>query len=51
MRFDSYHPFLNLLFFVAVIAFTIWWTHPVFLAVSYVCAFIYSIKLRGVRSS
>ena len=50
MRFDSYHPFLNLLFFVAVIAFTIWWTHPVFLAVSYVCAFIYSIKLRGVRS-
>ena len=50
MRFDSYHPFLNLLFFVAVIAFTIWWTHPAFLAVSYACAFIYSIKLRGLRS-
>lgn len=50
MRFDSYHPFLNLLFFVAVIAFTVWWTHPVFLAVSYVCAFVYSVKLRGLRS-
>jgi len=50
MRFDSYHPFLNLLFFAAVITFTIWWTHPAFLAVSYVCAFVYSIKLRGVRS-
>ena len=50
MRFDSYHPFLNLLFFVAVIAFTIWWTHPAFLAVSYICAFVYSIKLRGLRS-
>ena len=50
MRFDSYHPFLNLLFFVAVIAFTIWWTHPAYLAVSYVCAFVYSIKLRGLRS-
>lgn len=50
MRFDSYHPFLNLLFFVTTIAFTIWWTHPAFLAVSYVCAFVYSVKLRGVRS-
>ena len=50
MRFDSYHPFLNLLFFTAVIAFTIWWTHPAFLAVSYACAFIYSVKLRGLKS-
>ena len=47
MRFDSYHPFLNLLFFVAVITFTVWWTHPGFLAISYVCSFIYSVKLRG----
>ena len=50
MRFDSYHPFLNLMFFVAVIVFTVWWTHPAFLAVSYVCAFAYSVKLRGARS-
>ena len=50
MRFDSYHPFLNLLFFTAVIAFTIWWTHPAFLAVSYACAFIYSVKLRGAKA-
>jgi len=50
MRFDSYHPFLNLLFFATVIAFTIWWTHPAFLAVSYACAFVYSIKLRGPRA-
>lgn len=50
MRFESYHPFLNLMFFAAVIAFTVWWTHPAFLGVSFACAFAYSVKLRGVRA-
>lgn len=50
MRFGSYHPFLNFMFFAAVFVFTVWWTHPAFLAVSYTCAFAYSVKLRGARA-
>lgn len=50
MRFESYHPFLNFMFFASVIAFTVWWTHPAFLGVSFACAFAYSVKLRGVRA-
>ena len=50
MRFDSYHPFINLLFFATVIGLTVWWTHPGFIAISYVCAFAYSVKLNGRRA-
>lgn len=50
MRFDSYHPALNLLFFVAVIVAALWWNHPVFVGIAYVCSFAYSIKLNGKRS-
>ncbi len=47
MKFDSYHPAINFIFFIAVIAMTICFTHPVFLAISYVCSFAYSVKLGG----
>ncbi len=50
MKFDSYHPAINLVFFVAVIAMTIGFNQPVFLAISYISAFAYSIKLNGLRS-
>ena len=50
MNFASYHPALNLLFFVAVIAFTACWTHPGLVAVSFLCAFAYSVRLRGPRA-
>ena len=49
MRFDSYHPAINFIFFVAAITCTIWFDHPVFLAISYVAAFLYSVKLNGRR--
>ena len=49
MRFDSYHPFINLIYFVAVIAFSICFNHPVFVCIAYVCAFAYSIKLNGKK--
>ena len=50
MRFDSYHPVINLIYFVAAIVCTIWFHHPVFLGISYICAFVYSVKLNGKRA-
>ncbi len=47
MRFDSYHPAINFIYFTAVIVMTLRFTHPVFLCVSYVCAFVCSVKLNG----
>lgn len=51
MRFDSYHPAINLIYFVSVIAGTLCFLHPVFLALSYLCAFAYSVKLNGRRAA
>ena len=50
MNFASYHPALNLLFFVAVIAFTACWTRPGLVAVSLLCAIAYAARLRGPRA-
>ena len=50
MRFDSYHPVINFIYFTAAIAFTIAFHHPVFLAISYAAAFAYSVKLNGIKS-
>lgn len=47
MRFDSYHPALNLLFFVAVITAALIWNHPIFIGVGFVCAFVYLCVLKG----
>lgn len=50
MRFDSYHPMINFIYFAAAVACTIGFSQPVFLAIAFVCAFIYSIKLGGFKS-
>ena len=50
MRFDSYHPMINLIYFVTAIACAVNFQHPVYLAISFVCAFVYSVKLNGKRS-
>ena len=49
MKFDSYHPMINFIYFTAVIACTICFKHPVFLGIGYVCAFAYSVKLGGIK--
>ena len=49
MRFDSYHPVINLIYFAGAIGLTIAFHPPVFLAISYLAAFAYSVKLNGVR--
>lgn len=50
MRFDSYHPAINFIYFGAVIAAAVAFNQPVFLAIGYLCAFIYSIGLSGRRA-
>ena len=50
MKFDSYHPMINLIYFAAAITCTICFKQPVFLAISFVCAFAYSVKLGGLKS-
>ncbi|MDR1571834.1 MAG: energy-coupling factor transporter transmembrane protein EcfT [Clostridiales Family XIII bacterium] len=48
--FSGYHPAVNLLFFVMAIAFSVVFMHPLCLAVSLSCSFIYSISLNGARA-
>lgn len=50
MKFDSYHPTINLIYFAAVIAFTVCFKHPAFLFISFVSSFAYSVKLNGKRA-
>lgn len=49
MKFDSYHPMINLIYFTSAIACTICFKQPVFLGISFFCAFAYSIKLGGIK--
>jgi energy-coupling factor transport system permease protein len=50
MRFDSYHPAINLIYFAAVITFSIMCTHPVYLIISWVSALIYSVALKEKKA-
>ena len=49
MRFDSYHPTINAIYFAAVILCSILFRHPVYLALSFCCAACYLTKLRGIK--
>ena len=49
MRFDSYHPVINLIYFTGAIASAVMFDHPVFVMIAYISAFVYSVKLRGIR--
>ena len=50
MGFERCHPAVNLIYFAAVVAAMITFQHPVFLAVSFLCAFAYSIKRGGWKT-
>ena len=45
MSFENYHPAINLIYFVSVMVSTALFRHPWYVAVSFLCAFIYSVKL------
>ena len=44
MGFEACHPAVNLLYFAAVITGMIAFRHPVFLGISFLCAFAYSLR-------
>ena len=49
-EFKSYHPIVNLMYFVAVIGFSMVILHPACLLVSLVSAFVYSVMLKGEKA-
>ena len=46
--FSTYHPFLNMLYFVGTIGVTVFVTHPVLLGISFGTGIAYSILLKGL---
>lgn len=49
MGFELCHPAVNLIFFAAVIAGTVCFSHPAYLAAVLVCAYVYTLRYRGLR--
>ena len=49
MKFSSYHPVINFIYFAAALTGIILFRHPVFLAISFAASFAWSVKLRGKR--
>ncbi|WP_152393480.1 energy-coupling factor transporter transmembrane component T [Paenibacillus guangzhouensis] len=48
--FSTYHPIINLIYFVAVLACSMLFMHPVFQLIALLSAMIYSILLKGRRA-
>ena len=48
--FSTYHPLINFLYFTLVLVFSMFFMHPVCLAISLSCAFTYSIYLNGKKA-
>jgi len=48
--FAGFHPFVNMLFFTIVIGFSMFFMHPVSLAISLLCALTYSIYIKGNKA-
>ena len=50
MGFERCHPAVNFIYFATVITGMILFQHPIFLVISFLCAFIYSVKRNGWRA-
>ncbi len=50
MGFEHCHPAVNLIYFATVIFGTLTFRHPAFLLISFLCAFIYSVKRNGSKA-
>lgn len=48
--FKNFHPVVNFYYFTAVICFSMFFMHPMFLGISLIGAFIYSIFLKGKKA-
>lgn len=49
-EFKNYHPFINLIYFVFVIGFSVVSMHPVSLCISFITALLYSVVLEGKKA-
>ncbi len=49
-EFKTFHPIVNFSYFIAVILFSMFYMHPVCLAISFCTSFVYSIMLDGTRA-
>lgn len=48
--FKSFHPVVNFYYFTTVILFSMFFMHPMFLLISFLGSFIYSVSLNGIRA-
>ena len=48
--FKSFHPIVNFYYFVVVIFFSMFFMHPIFLCISLISSFIYSVTLKGKKA-
>ena len=48
--FSTYHPVVNFLYFTLVLLFSMFFMHPVCLGISLLCAFTYSVYLKGKKA-
>ncbi len=48
--FSTYHPAVNFLYFTLVLLFSMFFLHPVCLGISLLCAFTYSVYLKGKKA-
>ena len=48
--FSEYHPFINLIYFVFTISFSLVLTHPLAQGISLMCAVIYAVSINGKKS-
>lgn len=51
MGFEQCHPAVNLIYFAVVLVSTITFQHPVYLTISFLCAFAYSVKRNGKKAA
>ena len=49
-EFRTYHPIVNLIYFVFVIGFSCFFMHPICLGISLLCGFLYSVMLKGKKA-
>ena len=48
--FSSFHPAVNFIYFLAVIVFSMFFMHPIFLCISLICSIAYSVYLNGAKA-
>ncbi|WP_068776128.1 energy-coupling factor transporter transmembrane component T [Paenibacillus sp. FJAT-26967] len=49
-HFSSYHPFVNLVYFMGILLCSMFFMHPVFQVIALISAFVYSVMLQGMRA-